>query len=143
VACAQRLKRFLVKKKLVRWYLYFSILTILSLHTFFIAAFSREPVEPNVLVQQVCNKSTDDGSELEFKNLTKEEYSFINAKTNWLPSIPDESQSVNVFYYRELLFSDYKLRVNFALKGNEPLDSIEYPGWKLVGKSYRYERVGY
>jgi hypothetical protein len=130
---------FLIKKeKRISLLLYFSLLTIISLHSFIIAAFTREPERNRSLKQQICNKSTDDGMMLTFLNLDKDEYDFINSKKKWLPAVPNTTEIINLTYYRDEFLGDYDLIIDLKLRLDERIDTLKYPKWTFDGKIYHY-----
>ncbi len=131
---------FLIKKKKqINLYIFFSLLTIFSLHSFIITALMRAPEKSRELKQGICNKSTDDGMMLNFNQLKKDEYDFINLKTNRLPTIPKEADSINISYFRDDLLGDYHLIIEMILPSEQELDTLEYPKWTLNKGRYRFE----
>jgi hypothetical protein len=126
------------KKKLINLLVFISLLTILSLYSFIIKAVSRIPDKNKELKQEVCRKSTDDGMWLEFNNLSKIEYDFINSKNKYLPSVPEESDTINIKFYRDSFLGDFDLNIELKLKPDESLDTIKYPNWYFDGKIYHF-----
>lgn len=120
--------------------LYFPLLTVIALHSFIIKASTREPEENRLLKQEVCSKSTDDGMLLNFYGLNKEEYDFINSKSQWLPSVPSESEIINIEYFRDGFVGDYDLQIELKLRSEEKLDSIKYPDWTFDGTVYHFRK---
>jgi len=130
---------FIKIKKQVNTFLYFSILTAIAFHFFIFKAITRQPEENRELKQEICRKSSDDGMMLNFKKLNKTEYDFINSKRKWLPTIPPESKSVEIEYYRDNFLGDYHLQIHLTLKEGEQLDTTKHKKWKLYEKRYYYE----
>lgn len=127
------------KKKRISLFLYFPLLTVISLHSFIVTAATREPEENRTLKQQICSKSTDDGMILTFLDLNKDEYDFINLKTKWLPVVPIGSEIINIEYYRDDFLGDYDLKIELKLRSEERLDTLKYPKWTFDGTTYHYE----
>jgi hypothetical protein len=127
------------KKKKIKLLFYFSLLTTISLHSFIVKATTRQPEENRKLKQEVCSKSNDDGMMLNFLNLNKTEYDFINSKTKWLPTIPEVSESVDINYWRDDFFGEYSLIIELTIPIGQKLDSIAYPKWTLNGRKYMFE----
>ena len=61
----------------INTFLYFIVLTTISLHFFIVKAIVSPPEKHRELKEIICSKSSDDGMELEFKKLTKKEYDFV------------------------------------------------------------------
>ena len=132
---------FLIKKrKQINLYVFFSILTIFSFHSFIITALTRVPEKNRELKQVVCNKSTDDGMMLKFYKLKNNEYEFINSKTNWLPPIPKGADSIDISYFRDDFLGDFHLIIEMVLPFGQELDSIEFTNWIKINGGYRHEK---
>jgi len=130
---------FLIKKKKkLNIYLYFSILTLIAFHSFIYNEFTRAPEQDREIKIRICEKSTDDGMQLNIKKLNKNEYDYIN-KTNWLPSLPNETKSVNVKYYRDHFLGDFHLIIDLEIPLGQKLDTTVYSKWTFNGKTYRFE----
>jgi hypothetical protein len=127
------------KKKKINLLLYFSLLTTISLYSFMVKTVTRQPEENRQLKQEICEKATDDGMMLNFLNLNKAEYDFINSKTKWLPIIPELSESVDINYWRDDFFGEYSLKIELTIPIGQTLDSISYPKWTFNGKKYIFE----
>jgi len=125
------------KKKKINIYLYFTIITIITLSPLIYNAIKRSPERNRSLKEEICKKGNDDGMMLTFKQLNKKEYNFINSETNWLPSIPNETKSINIDYYRDDFLGDFDLNIELELEENEKIDLVNFPGWTSdKGKLY-------
>jgi hypothetical protein len=124
----------------INTFLYFAILTTMALHYFIFKAIVRSPEEHRELKEVICNKSSDDGMELEFIKLTKIEYDYVNSKTKWLPAVPDNTETIDVKYFRDDFFGEYHLEVELSLPKEVRIDSAKFSEWKLQENKYVYVR---
>jgi len=127
------------RKRRLNIYLFFTVITALSLSPIISLAINRTPEKNRQLKEIVCSKSEDDGMQLNFKELTKEEYDFVNSETNWLPQIPKNSKSINIDYYRDDFLGDFHLTIELELPNNEKIDSLNFPKWFQSNGKYYYE----
>ncbi len=118
--------------------LYFPLLTTVALFSFIYSAVTVEPEWNRSLKMQICAKAQDDGMELTFDDLTKEEYDFINSKRKWLPEIPVESKTIRIHYFRDDFLGDFDLNIWLTLNSDTPLDTLKYPDWGYDGTYYYY-----
>ena len=120
-------------------YIFFAVITTLSLSPILSIAINRTPETNRQLKITICSKSEDDGMWLNFKKLTKEEYDFVNSETHWLPKIPENSNNININYYRDDFLGDFHLSIDLELSSSEIMDSLSYPKWIKSKGKYYYE----
>lgn len=127
------------QKKKINIYIYFTLITTLSLSPVILIVINRHPEENRQIKEHICSKGTDDGMQLSFQKLTKDEYHFINAETNWLPELPGQTKYINIDYYRDDFIGDFHLKIEIELIENGTIDSIRFPKWKNSDNRYYYE----
>ena len=130
---------FIRKKKEINIYLYFTLITTLSLSQLIWFAIGRIPEENRQLKEQICEKSSDDGMQLRFRKLTKDEYDFINSETKWLPEVPNQTKQINIDYFRDDFLGDFDLKIELELIENKSVDSLNFPNWTKRNGKYYYE----
>lgn len=127
------------KKRNLNVYLYFTVITVLSLSPMILKAINRAPEKNRQLKELICSKSKDDGMLLNFKHLTKEEYDFVNSETNWLPKVPENANNITIDYFRDDFLGDFHLTIELELSNNEKMDTLNFPNWTKRDGKYYYE----
>lgn len=114
--------------------IYFVFITIIASHDISINIYNNLVTKDvdRVIKTSICNKSSDDGMECEFKKLNIEEYNYIQHNNKWLPIAPSTTQDVTILYYRDDFLGDYNLNIRIKVAQKEKLDSIDFPKWELV-----------
>lgn len=126
--------------KYVNLYIYFIVLTIGSMSLIIKSALSTPQKLVPSIAQDICKKSTDDGTQITFNNLTQKEYTYLNAKDQWMPKIPEAADSINILYFHESFLGDYDLSIDFALPDTIKLDTLAFPNWIVNGTRYSFNR---
>lgn len=126
---------FKPKQKPTRYKAYFIFLTTISLAPVMKNSYDNHSTLKPDLVNSICQKSSDDGMEARYKNLSKREYDYLNTKRHRLPEIPEETESVSIYYVRDDFFGEFDLNITLKLNSNSILDSTNYKGWKHQSES--------
>lgn len=132
---------FIIKRKrTINILLYFSILTTIAFYSFIINAIKREPETNRELKEVICSKGSGDEMKCTFKALTTDEYNFINSEINhWLPLIPENTDSINIDYFHDDFFGDFRITIEMFIPPGEELDTLKFDKWKKYKNYYLFE----
>ena len=126
--------------KYINLYIYFIVLTIGSMSFIIRSSLSTQQIIVPSIAQDICKKSTDDGTVITFNNLTHIEYTYLTAKDVWMPKIPEAADSINIIYFHDSFFGDYDLTIDFALPNTNVLDTLAFPKWIKNGTCYSFNQ---